>query len=77
MQSYIKRGVQGRWKDTVDGLGEQYDPRAVFSSLNQTMNSTASTSIIVLDDEAGHWTMRTDSASMDETKEGSTTVGPY
>ena len=26
MQQYIKRGLQGRWKDAVDDIGVQYHP---------------------------------------------------
>ena len=26
-QIYIKRGIQGRWKQSVDELGDQYDPK--------------------------------------------------
>ena len=25
--TYVKRGLQGRWKAAVDDLGDQYDPR--------------------------------------------------
>ena len=27
IQNYLKRGVQGRWRDAVDSLGDQYDPQ--------------------------------------------------
>ena len=33
IQNYMKRGVQGRWKASIDELGEQYDPRTADTNL--------------------------------------------
>ena len=79
IQNYVKRGVQGRWRDTVDSLGDQYDPRTANTLLQYTLTSTTNTQILALDeaDGSGYWTQRTDDSTSKETKAGSTTVGAY
>ena len=39
MQIYIKRGMQGRFKDAADEIGEQYSTVTTNSSLIQTFTS--------------------------------------
>ena len=75
IQSYLKRGLQGRWRDAVDGLGEQYDPRVADTSIQHTISSTASTSIMAVNVDGVYSTKRTDRSSSTETKTGETTVG--
>lgn len=41
IQSYIKRGIQGRVKSSADDIGEQYDPGN--TNYVKTTNSTSST----------------------------------
>lgn len=79
IQNYVKRGVQGRWRDAVDGLGDQYDPRYANTSIRHTLISTTNTQILAVDDVdgSGYWTQRTDDSTMTESKTGSTTVGAY
>ncbi len=43
MQVYIKRGVSGRLRASVDSLGEQYAPRHTTSTMALTMNSDTTT----------------------------------
>jgi len=77
IQNYLKRGMQGRWRDAVDTLGDQYDPRYANTSILHTLDSTTQTDIIALEGVDGYYTHRTDVTSSTETKTGSTTVGAY
>ncbi len=38
-QQYFKRGIQGRWKASIDDLADQYDPQATNSTLHHTLLS--------------------------------------
>ena len=76
-QNYVKRGVQGRWKDSVDQLGEQYDPRTADTDIIQTMSSSTNTSIVTMNSVSGWWTRRVDNSTSTETKKGHATVGAY
>lgn len=42
MQQYIQRGIQGKWKESLDGMDRQYDPRATIEKTH-TMSLTAMT----------------------------------
>jgi len=77
MGSYIKRGLQGRWKSAVGDLGDQYDPRAANTSVLHTMVSSTNTTILAIDQADGYWTQRTDETSSRETKSGYMSVGGY
>ena len=77
IQNYLKRGLQGRWRDSVDSLGEQYDPRTAVSNITHTLISTTNTSIISLNTLGGYWTKRTDRTSSSESTTGTTTIGAY
>lgn len=81
MQVYFKRGVQGRWKDSVDGLGEQYDPEKTNSVITSRMVSNSESRVQTLRGSQlgtdGYYTMRSDSASMKETKNGAIQIGHY
>lgn len=39
MQIYIKRGLQGRFRDAADEIGEQYSAKTTNSNLTQTYTS--------------------------------------
>ncbi len=76
MNSYFKRGIQGRWKASIDDLGEQYDPRTTNSLINYVLNSSSNTSIDVVPTSNGDfWTNRVDTSSSSESKGGQTVVG--
>jgi len=77
IQNYLKRGLQGRWRDSVDSLGDQYDPRTADTAIVHTLSSTTQTEILALDTGTGYFTQRTDATTSTETKAGSTTVGAY
>ena len=77
VQMYVKRGVQGRWKESVDQLGEQYDPRRADTSIRQTITSSTNTAILATEGEEGYWTRRTDETSSTERKTGYTSIDAY
>jgi Flp pilus assembly pilin Flp len=77
IQNYMKRGVQGRWKASVDELGDQYDPRTADTDLRETQSSQTNTSIISLNTLGGYWTKRTDASISQEQKSGYTSTGSY
>lgn len=77
IQNYMKRGLQGRWRDSVDSLGDQYDPRTTNTNVRHTLSSTTNTTIVALNTDGGYWTKRTDESSATERKTGTTTVGAY
>ena len=78
MQVYIKRGIQGRWKSSVDDLGEQYDPATANGFVRYTAVSTSNTFLnivnAVIDGKDGFFTMRTDRSSIDENRYGRSEV---
>ena len=77
VSNYFKRGVQGRWKDAVDQLGDQYDPRTAETDITYRVNSLTSTTIYTEKTSDGYWTNRQDIVDSIETKTGYTNVGAY
>ncbi len=82
ISTYFKRGIQGRWKDSVDGLGDQYDPLYTKSEVIQNMSSLTETrvwgSVIInsINPQQIH-TFRTDNINSTETTAGESTVSYY
>lgn len=76
-QNYFKRAIQGQWKEAVDGLGDQYDPRAANSYIKYTLTSSAVTDIVAVPVNGGIYTTRTDTTNSVERKQGSIAVGAY
>lgn len=79
MSFYIKRGIQGKWKETIDNLGDQYDPTYMSTRINYTLYGNSTTLIRTEQDYAtgGFWTNRTDESFTQEKKEGQSTVSSY
>lgn len=75
--NYFKRGIQGRWKSSVDELGDQYDPRTANSSVLHRVLSNTTTTLISIDTPLGLQTTRIDSTNALETRQGSIAVGAY
>ena len=79
MQSYIKRGLQGRWKESMDDFGDQYDPKFANASVIHTVYSNSSTELRRVagrvGGQPGFWTNRFDKSSSIETKDGFISVG--
>lgn len=72
MQKFLQRSVQGKWKDSLQGMAKPYDPAGnheeVFS-----MSSNAQTLINIIEDSEGNYhTWRTDTTNMIEDKTEST-----
>ena len=59
MKNYMQRGIQGKWRETVDGLGSQYDPAGNVKKISTTQTN-AQTIINVEDQPGGYRTWRTD-----------------
>lgn len=80
MSTYIKRGFQGRWKQSVDDFGDQYDPSKVNSIMNYSMSSQSQTmvqAVPILNPQSGQtefFTNRTDTSQSTETKLGNVFV---
>lgn len=75
MQFYVKRGIQGRWKSSLDDFGEQYDPRLTNANVVTRILTNSATQIQVISDVAGYWTRRLDNSQSLTTVNGSTAVG--
>ena len=73
---YLKRGIQGRWKEAVDAVGDQYDPLAMSTDINHTILSNSESRIWTELDTGGHYTMRQDSVNSIETKKGASRIAP-
>jgi len=74
MQNYFKRGVQGRWRSSADGVGEQYDPMFTEASVTQRVRGNTITNIVTQNFAGGIKTLRSDKATLIETKDGYTRV---
>ncbi|MCA9398112.1 MAG: hypothetical protein KC618_00055 [Candidatus Omnitrophica bacterium] len=77
MQLYFRRGIQGRWKSTLDDLGDQYDPRFANTRVRHTLITTTDTQIIAHDTTDGTWTERIDNTNSVERKTGYMSVDSY
>jgi len=77
VQQYIKRGIQGRWKQSVDQIGEQYDPRIADANVRHQLVVDTETTIITTNTVNGFWTTRRDMSNSVETKTGFRSVGAY
>ena len=76
---YFKRSLQGRWKDTVDGLGDQYDPRYTKSNIIYEIESNTFTSVFAapFGCSGNMHTARIDTTSSKESKKGQMEVRHY
>ena len=70
MQFYFKRGVQGRWRTSADGVGEQYDPMFTEASITHRVVGTTITNITTQNMSGQIQTLRGDNSIMTETKSG-------
>ncbi|MCP3685694.1 MAG: hypothetical protein GY861_23860 [bacterium] len=70
MGSYIKRGMQGRWKEAMDDIGDQYDPRVADVEVLHTITAESTTFVETREDVDGHWTFREDITNAQESKVG-------
>jgi len=77
IQNYAKRGIQGRWKASIDELGDQYDPRFAKTSIRHTIMTNTDTSILATPTANGFWTTRIDKTNSVDRKTGYMAVGAY
>ncbi len=75
--AYVKRGLSGRWKQSVDDLGDQYDPRYSNADILYTTNVNSVTSITTINAAGGFWSMRQDVSNSLDRKSGFSSVGAY
>ena len=76
MSVYFKRSIQGRWKDSIDGLGDQYDPRLTNAHILETLATNAVVRVFSIPDSAGGvWTQREDMSNSITSKSGFINVG--
>lgn len=82
-QVYIKRGIQGKWKQSIDDFGEQYDPKTANTNVRHAVRSTTDTVIDiekVYDDNKrimSVTTFRTDTSNSTDFRTGTVGVGAY
>ena len=71
MSSYVKRGMQGRWKSAIDDLSDQYDPQQTNSTAIYTADTESNTAITTQNNA----TFRDDSSHSLEKRSSNTKVG--
>ncbi|MEI8012181.1 MAG: hypothetical protein WCI27_06845 [Candidatus Omnitrophota bacterium] len=78
MQNYMKRGFQGRWKQAVDDLGDQYESNAFDGQTRYLLNTTAESRLLlvpsVMAGVNGTITYREDSSQSAEVKRITTSM---
>lgn len=74
---YLKRAIQGRWKASVEDLGDQYDSTNTMTNILYTMEQNAVTRITVQQGAGESWTNRYDDSTSVERQDGSSRVFGY
>ena len=74
MSVYFRRGLQGKWKASVDEVGEQYDPLAMNGYVTYRTGGETETRIIAIPAGDGVWTTRIDLSNTIDTKQGRMSV---
>jgi hypothetical protein len=72
--TYIKRSMQGRWKNAVDDFGDQYDPRTATGTMTYTLQANSNSIVTVVPDGGVFTTQRTDISNSVENTTGNITV---
>ena len=75
MVSYVKRGIQGRWKSAVDDIGDQYDPRQTNGTTTYWANTQSDTTITTEPARDGYYTNRVDQSHSLEQRTSHIEVG--
>lgn len=76
-QIYIKRAVQGRWKTSVDDLGDQYDPKAANTKIRHSISQDTETALRAEIGAEGVTTYRSDKTLTTDYKNGTMGTGRY
>lgn len=66
MQTYLKRGIQGRMRESSDNIGEAYSPGYTTSSFTRTSQSTTNEQIDTTGVTTTEIVTRTDDRTGDE-----------
>ncbi len=77
MTLYIKRGIQGRWREAVDSLGDQYDPTNMDTQITHTLDTNIESVVWTEENAYGLTTMRNDVVESLDTRTGDSTVRGY
>ena len=72
MNLYFKRGMQGRWKQSIDGMGDQYDPTHMDTHMLYVLDTNSETRVWTDPQTGGYVTMRRDLVNSMETTTGHT-----
>ena len=80
MQIYVKRGFQGRWKQSVDELGDQYDAATFSGNTHYAANTVSESRIstlsgVIYNGDNGMITYRTDTSSGTESGKSDAFIG--
>ncbi|MFA5144930.1 MAG: hypothetical protein WC723_02875 [Candidatus Omnitrophota bacterium] len=76
MQAYMKRGMQGKMRQTADSIGEQYDPASTTSDSTMAFNSVTNTLTTTIDNSGSTTTNTVSNFEETQTRTGTETVGP-
>jgi len=68
MRAYIQGSFQGKWKETIDGMGKQYDPQGELHVVQSMTSNTSTTMSVDTSNAEGYTTSRVDITNTDETK---------
>ena len=81
MQYYMKRSIQGKIKQSADGIGEPYDSAAMRSSVittNVNAKYTTNTTSKLLDAEANTYAIESNTTKFEQvTRTGNETLNPW
>ncbi len=70
---YVKRAIQGRWREAADQIGEQYEPRKTRSNITTAIDREVITHVeddveVIIDDVPGYATRTTEQILEDVTR---------
>jgi Flp pilus assembly pilin Flp len=82
MQVYIKRGLSGSWRRSIDDVGEQYEPKKTVSDTTYSLSSNTISNIVLEGnleacESGGCNTNRLDYTNSIETKIGTENIAGY
>lgn len=77
IQTYFKRAMQGRWKEAVDDMGDQYDPQGTNGLIVHTLISNTVTKIEALQFGNSYYTSRKDTTTSIDSTNSHTDIFGY
>lgn len=79
MQSYVKRGIQGKLRESADSIGGQYEPGKTYSDFNTSSSSyiTTVSSLTINPDDTTNATTVVNTHYDRQQRQGSETVGAF